>query len=182
MIIKLFPGQQEDEKIFLIIRQHWFVFFRKFLGWLIFLAILIIGDRLVKFYLSDFLKPPYVNIVNLVELVYLMFLLLGLFILWIIYYLNIQIVTNERVVDITQKSLLNHTISELHLNRIQDVTAEVHGLLPTMLDYGNVYLQTAAETERFTFQDVPNPTKVSKLILNLYEQLPQEEKIKGAED
>lgn len=178
MYLKLFPGQQEDERIYLVIRQHWFVFFKQFLGWLIFLIILVVGDRSVNYFLTDFLKPPYVNIINLIELIYLMFLMLGLFVIWIIYYLNIQIVTNERVVDITQRGLLNHTISELHLENIQDVTAEVHGLLPTMLDYGNVFLQTAAETERFTFQDVPNPTKVSKLILDLYEQLPEGKKNK----
>jgi hypothetical protein len=99
--------------------------------------------------------------------------------MWVLYYLNVNIVTNERVVDITQKSLLHHTIAELHLNRIQDVTAEVHGFFETFLDYGNVHLQTAGETERFVFSRVANPTKISKMILDLYEQLPPEEKQKG---
>ena len=105
-----------------------------------------------------------------------MFLILGLLILWVMYYLNMQIITNQRIVDITQDSLIHHTISELHLSHIEDVTAEVDGLLGTFLDYGNVYVQTAAETERFVFDRVPNPTAVEKMILDLYESLPEDQK------
>jgi hypothetical protein len=176
---KLFPGQQDDERICLVIRQHWSIFARHFITWLVFVAILFAGHYAIGRYLPELLSEPYVQVVNLAETIYLMFLMLALLIMWIIYYLNVQIVTNERIVDITQKSLLIHTISELSLNRIQDVTAEVHGFLETFLDYGNVYLQTAGETERFVFNNVGNPTRVAKIILDLYEQLPPEEKSKG---
>ena len=110
-----------------------------------------------------------------------MFLFLGLLTIWVIYYLNVHIITNERVVDITQPGILHHTISELHLSRVQDATAEIKGFLHTFLDYGNVYLQTAGETERFVFSEIPNPTKVEKLILDLYEQLPPEKRNAGLE-
>jgi len=90
------------------------------------------------------------------------------------YYLNIQIITNQRVVDITQHSLVHHMISELHLSRIEDVTAEVSGVLGTFLDYGDVFVQTAGETERFVFHNVANPQRIEKIILDLYEQLPSD--------
>src|SRR3989338_8735301 len=124
----LFPGQQQNEKIYLIIRQHWFMLASRLATWGLFVAILILSDYLIKTYAAFILETPYVEIYNLIKSVYLTFLVLGLFIIWIIYYLNVQIVTNERIVDITQTSLLHHTISELHLNRLQDVTAEVHGV------------------------------------------------------
>jgi hypothetical protein len=175
----MFPGQQDDERICLVIRRHWSIFARHFLTWLVFVAVLLASHYAISQYLPGLLLEPQVQIVNLAETVYLMFLILSLLIMWTIYYLNVQIITSERVVDITQKSLLIHTISELSLNRIQDVTAEVHGFLETFLDYGNVYLQTAGETERFVFNNVGNPTKVAKTILDLYDQLPAEEKAKG---
>jgi hypothetical protein len=87
-----------------------------------------------------------------------------------------QIITSERIVDVTQKSLIHHTISELHLNNIEDVTAEIRGIFGTFLNYGNVYVQTAAETERFIFDKVPNPAAVEKMILDMYEKLPKDEK------
>lgn len=176
----LFPGQQAGEEIYLEIRQHWMVFLQRLAAWALFAAILVFSDWAVGRYAPILNNYPYADYVNLIKSVYLMFLILGLLILWVMYYLNVQIVTNERVVDITQTSLLHHTISELHLSRIEDVTAEVNGLFATLLDYGNVYIQTAGETERFVFDRVPNPTAVEKMILDLYEALPDDEKEKAS--
>jgi hypothetical protein len=178
---QLFPGQQANEKIYLIIRQHWFVLAYKLFAWFLFVAVLIVGDFLVGKYLPGVLVSPYVEFYTLFKTLYTMCLLLGLLIVWIMYYLNVQIVTNERVVDITQTSLLHHTISELHLSNLQDVTGEVKGFFPTFLNYGDVFLQTAGESKRFEFCLVPNPTAVEKLILDLYEQLTPEQKAKKAE-
>lgn len=172
----LFPGQQADEEIFLTVREHWLVFFLRFLSWLLFVAILLLSDWAIKTYAPILNTAPYVNYVNLIKSVYLMFLILGLLIMWVIYYLNVQLITNQRIVDITQNSLLNHTISELHLSRIEDVTSETKGIFGTLLDYGNVYIQTAGETERFTFVSVPEPAKIEKIILDLYEALPENQK------
>ena len=175
----MFPGQQADEEICLVVREHWMTFFLRFLAWLMFAAFLMLGDWAIAKYLPVLKTSPYAGFVALLRSVYLMFLLLGLLIVWVMYYLNVQIITNQRIVDITQNSLLSHTISELHLSRIEDVTAEVTGIFGTLLDYGNVYIQTAGETERFTFVRVPNPQKIEKLILDLYEQLPDNIKLKA---
>jgi hypothetical protein len=172
----LFPGQQENEKISLIVRQHWMVFFMRFITWLLFAAFLPLSDWAIAKYTPGLNNDPYINYINLIQNIYLMFLMLGLFILWIIYYLNIQIITDERIVDITQNSLLSHTISELHLSHIEDVTAEITGVFGTFLNYGNVYVQTAGETERFIFVKVPDPAGIEKLVLDLYEKLPEEQK------
>ncbi len=172
----LFPGQQDNEQIYMILRPHWFTLVLKFLAWLLFASFLPISDMLINRFAPGLNSDPYVGYVNLIQSVYLMFLMLGLLILWIMYYLNMQIITNERIVDITQKSLLHHTISELHLTNIEDVTAEIKGVFGTFLNYGNVYVQTAAETERFIFDKVPNPAAVEKMILDLYEKLPDDQK------
>ncbi len=171
----LFPGQQENEKICMVLRPHWFMFFLQFLAWLLFAAIPFIIDWAIDQYAPGLNKAPYSGYVDLFMNIYMMFLMLGLFILWIMYYLNMQIITNERIVDITQKSLLHHTVSELHLTNIEDVTAEVKGVFGTFLNYGSVYVQTAAETERFVFDNVPNPAAVEKMILDLYEKVPKTE-------
>lgn len=175
----MFPGQQSDEKICLVVREHWLVFFFRFLAWLLFAAILLLADWAINNYAPALKTDPYVNWVNLIKSVYLMLLVLGLLIILVMYYLNIQIITNERIVDITQDSLINRRISELHLSRIEDVTSEVTGLFGTFLDYGNVYVQTAGETERFVFSRVPSPASIEKMILDLYEKLPDSVKLKS---
>lgn len=95
-----------------------------------------------------------------------MFLILGLFMLWTIYYLNVQIITNKRIVDIWQKGIFSQRISELTLPNIEDVTSEVKGFWATVLGYGNVEIQTAGEKENFIFQSVPEPREIEKLIIN----------------
>ena len=176
MVNFLFPGQQETEQVYLVTRPHWFVFAIQVFFWLVFVAVLFAVDYFGTTQFPILLQTPYVQYVNLFKSIYLMFLVAGLFFIWILYYLNYQIITNERIVDVTQENLLHHTTSELHLSRIEDVTAEVKGLFGNLLNYGNIYVQTAGETERFQFDNIPNPHAVQKLILDLFEKLPAQEK------
>lgn len=85
------------------------------------------------------------------------------------YYLDMWIVTTRRVIAIQQIGLFGRTVSELRLNRIQDITATVKGIAHTMFDFGFVEIQTAAEEKRFLFEDVSNPNHVAKIILELAE-------------
>ncbi len=86
------------------------------------------------------------------------------------YYLDAWVVSNDRVINIEQHGLFARTISELDLFKIQDVTSEVKGVFATTLNYGNVYVQTAGEKERFIFEQVPNPHDVRKKIIDLVEE------------
>lgn len=167
----LFPGQQKDEKIYMVLRQHWFYFLIKMVGWLIFVVILFVIDYFVPLFLPGILQEPYLPYFLLFKNLYVIFLILGLFLVWTLYYLEVQIVTNERVVDITQPSIFRRFVSELHLSRIEDVTSEVTGVVATIFSYGNVYIQTAGSIERFTFNNIPHPEKVEKLIVDLSEHL-----------
>lgn len=81
------------------------------------------------------------------------------------YWLDVFILTDKRILDIEQKGLFNRTVSELRLYRTQDVTAEVKGFWHTMFDYGDIYVQTAGEQERFHFELVAHPNRVAKQIL-----------------
>lgn len=173
----LFPGQQEHEQIYLVTRRHWVVLAREVMVWLLFVAILIIFDNVVMVRYPILAQPPIIQIINLIKTIYLMFLVGGLFTIWILYYLNFQIITNERVVDVDQKSLLNHSTTEIHLAQVEDVTSEIKGFLGNLFNYGSVYVQTAGTKARFEFDHVPNPNAVVKLILDLYEQLPAQQKL-----
>lgn len=170
----LFPGQQPQEKICLITRPHWVVLARRLLLWLLFVALLFVADSLVAAQFPFLLTSPYVFIFNLAKTLYLMFLVAGAFSLWILYYLNYQIVTSERIVDITQDNLLSHSLVEFNLARVQDVTAEMKGIWGNLFNFGNVFVETAGEHARFEFNDIPDPHRVAKLILDLYEELPAE--------
>jgi hypothetical protein len=97
-------------------------------------------------------------------------LVMSLFLIITIYYLNIQIITNLRVVDVSQEGLFSHTISELHIDKIEDATSQTNGVLGTIFNYGDVFVQTAGTVERFDFHNVPDPAAIEKIVLDLYEK------------
>ena len=83
------------------------------------------------------------------------------------YYLDVDIITNDRIIDIEQTSLFGRSISELDLTRVQDVHSEIKGIIASFFNYGLVVVQTAAEHENFVFKQVPNPHGVRQRILEL---------------
>lgn len=167
---KLFPSQLDDETIYLVVREHWVHLFLKFLVWFFFAAVLVLFNRFAQAYIPGLFVGRVGQFTLLFTQLYTLFLALSLFLIWEFYYLNIAVVTSIRIVDVTQTGLFSHTVSEMHIDKIEDVTSETKGILGTIFDYGNVYVQTAGTVERFEFNAVPNPAGIEKTILDLYEK------------
>lgn len=161
-----FQGQHDGEQVQEVIHRHWFnilthfiaIFLLTFalLGSLIFVSLLFpeLGEKQGRFFLF-------------IENTFFIFLWLYSFLIWIDYYFDVWIITDERIVNIEQKGLFVRHVSELKFNRVQDVTTVVNGLIPTVLNYGDVFVQTAAEEERFVFRQVPDPYRVKDRIMQL---------------
>ena len=164
-MIQFEPGEQVITQV----RQHWFVFVAQSLGFVVLTAL-----PALIFFVPEFLAPLGISFsfgpVSLFFAATWWLLLWIIFaIVWTNYYLDLWIVTTKRIIDIEQHSLFSREISECRLDRVQDITAEVVGVLPTMLNYGNVYIQTAAEAERFEMKNIPDPNGMKDLI---FEQHP----------
>lgn len=166
---KLFPSQQPNEKIMLVVREHWFLLAVKFALITVFiLAPVIIG--IIMAYVNFSIESETFNIILSVGLqIYYLVLVLAAFILWVLYYLNVHIVTDQRIVDIDQVGLLFREVSELNIETIEDVTSQNVGVFGNVLNYGTVFIQTAGAAQRFEFHNVPNPGQIASLILQLYE-------------
>lgn len=175
---KLFPSQQPDEKIIIVVREHWFRLFVKIfvvallslLPWA-FKALLIDSTVFTRSETAMLISAALIN-------VYYLGLLIALFIIFVLYYLNVHIVSEQRVVDIDQVGLLSREVSELNIETIEDVSSHTVGIFGNLLNYGTVYVQTAGGTERFEFDNVPNPTYISGVILDLFEKHGTKENLK----
>lgn len=168
-----FSGREPDEKIILVLHRHWFVFLGK-LGLSLVLAVLPLAVGVILkiqagWQLADgsFGFGLAVMALGLYEL----FIWMLAFGFWLDYYLDYFLMTDRRVVDIEQSGLFDRSVAELRLYRIQDVTSVVKGFWPTMLRYGNVYIQTAGEKERFIFEQVPHPDVVVKKLLEMTDKI-----------
>ncbi len=179
---KFFPSQKSQEKVFLLLRRHWFTYFG-------FVAVSFIMSIPIFILIAYWINNPEIfagNMGNIAIAAVFAYTLFGLGLMlygFIDYYLDVYIVTNERIVNIEQNGFFRREISELNLHQVQDVSAKVNGFFPTMMHYGNIFIQTAGERENFIFKSIPNPYRVSKLIVDLHEaQLDErEENIKSNE-
>lgn len=172
-MLKFFlPHQKENEKIVLLLRRHPFTIFSKVVFWVI-VALLppvfngfLVSNNILGDFFSDSVIWP---IVLLALSIYYLFVWVLIFYSYVDYYLDVWIITTHRIINIEQEGLFDRVISEQELYRVQDITSEVKGILPTLINYGTVYIQTAAEQERFTFKQVPNPTEVARKITKMVE-------------
>lgn len=156
----------DNEKILLVIRKHWFVIASELVVFTILLAlpmvfILLIPPLFAQFNLKSELAGP---LINFVLSLYLLVPLAYLFLMWMDYYLDMWIITNERIIDIEQRGLFNREISEIPLHRIQDVTIQMAGIVETLLRFGTIKIQTAGERE-FEIRFVPRLEEAKDTIL-----------------
>ena len=75
------------------------------------------------------------------------------------------VVTNDRIIDVEMKPFgLSSQRREGGLEKVQNVVAVQNGVLPRLLNYGDVVISTAASDEGFTFIMVPDPKNVQTTI------------------
>jgi len=162
-----FREQHENEEIFAVIHRHWFNILTHFLIILLFSLLLIASFLFLPFFFPEIAATENARFFVFIESTFFIFIWLFGFLTWIDYYFDVWFITNERIVNIEQKGLFVRQISELDFSRVQDVTATVEGVIPTVLNFGDVHVQTAGEKERFVFRQVPDPSRVKDTIMRL---------------
>ena len=88
-----------------------------------------------------------------------------LFTIWTDYYLDVWFITNKRIIDIEQKGFFRREISTFRMERIQDITIEIKGILQTFLDFGDIHVQTAGESQEFIIRGIGHPKQIKEIIM-----------------
>jgi len=83
---------------------------------------------------------------------------------WTTYYMDIWVVTNRRIIDIDYQRLFDRNIAMLRLDRVQDVTTHVTGVVGTLLRYGAVVVQTAGSDKQFVIDQIADPERLRDVI------------------
>lgn len=153
-----FETQEKEEKVVLMLRKHPITN----IPWIIVAIILLFAPNVLSFFpLLDFLPFRF----QLIAL-FFWYLIVTAFIIeealsWLF---NVYILTDERVVDIDFYNLIYKEISDTKIDKIQDVTYNVGGVVRTLFNYGDVLIQTAGTVPNFEFQAVPNPAEVARIL------------------
>ena len=159
-----FRGQRSGERIVKIVRRHWFNILQQYI---------VVAGMLLLLFLSFEILPNIFSFSDdgtalmFIQSFFAIVIWLYIFIIWIDFYFDVWVITDTRIVNIEQKALFMRHISELKFSKIQDVSIEVEGFIPTILNYGDIHIQTAGTKGRFLFHKVPDPYKLKGLIMNM---------------
>lgn len=84
---------------------------------------------------------------------------------WIAWYYSVYIVTDRRLIQITQRGLFRKSFVDLGLNQIQSLNYEVNGLQATLLGYGTILVQTYMGD--LVVHNVHHPAKIYKQLITI---------------
>jgi membrane protein YdbS with pleckstrin-like domain len=157
-----FTGQQQGERVELFLRKHPLT-----LVWAWRLAALLLLLGLGAVLTSWALAPsvfPGVFLGFAVLLIPITAMVLWEYALW---YYDIFVVTNRRVLDFSRKPLIYEKRDETQLSRVQDVRVEFPNPLCLLVNFGNVNVQTAGTRGTIAFKFVRDPRTVQARLLRL---------------
>lgn len=162
----IFQTQEDDEHVILFLRKHFITNLSWILLGIVFLFLPLAYLQISKFYnfLPFSLPNQYVLIITLFYYGFVFSYFLAQFITW---YYTVSLVTNKRIVDIDFFYLLYHDVAVTKLDLVEDVNYKKTGFFSSFFNYGDVYVQTAAENELFDFLQIPNPGVAVKIISDL---------------
>lgn len=166
-----FENQERGEEIILFLRAH-IVTLVPALLLIIFLSVLPFLLITLSSLLGISVGTFTVSQIFIIDIFWYLFIFAYGFFRFVLWYFNVYILTNERIVDFDFKGLLNKEISYTTLTHIEDIEPKTIGFFGTFFNYGNVYIQTAAALPEFDFEKVPRPDSVAEAIL---EQVRKEE-------
>jgi len=166
--IEVFANKKDYEKVEFQLRQHWIVPIRIVLIFLFMIALPMVIFWAAETFQPGLFSSAWVEVVATLALsIYCLMMLLNTYQSYLDYYLDTWTVTNERVLSRERTSVFHHSVSEVRLHRIQDVSSETKGFLASILGYGTVTIQTAGEDIHFTLDNIANPEQVAEKIIAL---------------
>jgi hypothetical protein len=159
-----FANQKEGEKVLLLLRRHWTTVFGPLFFSIVIFVVPFIAWFLLFYQLHIFDLPFKAMWIGALA----WFCLGGFFVVYnyLDWYLDIYLVTNIRIIDITQNGLFHRIVGETSLDHVQDIIYEVKGILPTLLNYGNITIHTAGPTGDIVFEEVSNPHRVQRYLMS----------------
>ncbi|TSC66276.1 MAG: Uncharacterized protein CEO21_235 [Microgenomates group bacterium Gr01-1014_80] len=161
-----FEGQDQDETILLLLRAHPITNLKWIIpAVLIFLFPFFIPTVLVNLEVDGLLNLPSTYLIIFIVINYLLVLVISFegFLYW---YFNVYIVTSKNLVDVDFHSILFKNIDLAPIKNVEDTSSSMGGILKSIFNYGDVFVQTAGAVKSIDFLSVPNPHRVSDFILD----------------
>lgn len=157
--VRYFKEQFDDEEVLMVFRKHPVVMRR---GLIYASVALLLGT------LPSLIKPEFSWFFGGLGAGFLLALIV-FFPSWISWYYSVYIVTNQRLIQITQKGMFKRSMVSFTLSQIQMINYEIGGFEETVLGFGTIMIQTYVGS--LTIHHVHHPAKIQKELLHILRDL-----------
>lgn len=158
-----FKGQDPNEEVKQIVRQHPLFLFRPALPMLGVLLLLLIDSALIV------RVPQFAPIWDLLDLILILGLLVSvIYFLWrdlLVWWVNIDIITTKRIISC--RGFLQPTRKIITLDKIMQIATDQESARSIFFSYGNVHIYLTGG--RHVMKNVPKPREVRDAIQGIFE-------------
>ena len=180
-MIELFAGLKPGERTICLIRKHWSAYVINLvlavsvsLGIVAALTILLLDSG--TFSTSTAQSVTTITSAALLSSLFLM--LYG----FVDQYLDVLIITSERILVVNQNGLFQREAEEIHLHDLIGVRSTTNGVLAHYLRYGRLIIKNGEDNREIVVNDIPRVSDVSKLILELHTQYLESKETIGVDE
>ena len=168
-----FPGKDPEERLILLLRRHRFLLFKDIFIRLILLAA--VACIPILFAYSAQLPQGVASTLQKVQasgwfwLVYgllIPVLAIGIYAAYFNWQHDLYIITDRRVVDYNWYFPFRRRNTDAPLGRVQDSNYDKTGLFANLLNYGGLFIETAAERSPFSWNGLPKPSEAQRALRN----------------
>jgi hypothetical protein len=155
--VELQPG----EEVILLSRRHWIVLY----PWLAFDVLIAVVPLALAIWLSTKVDAGAVRLAVLgVGLLWALVITVRGYFRWYRYHHDVWLITNQRLIDSLRRNWFHHQVASADLVDIEDVSMQRDGFLQTMLNFGDLRVQTAGQQENFVLGNIHNPGNVLTIV------------------
>lgn len=163
-----FQHQNEDEHMLMLLREHIAIFW-----WSGFMTLLGLGVPFLVLALQKYLQSKDLMPFTLdmkwwwaCILIWYLFLASSLFRKFVDWFYNVNIMSNQRFIDLDFHTFTGHQVKETPLLKIQDASDTHVGPWHMVFDMGDLTIFTASEKTTFNLHNVPASSQVRDFIMD----------------
>jgi membrane protein YdbS with pleckstrin-like domain len=90
-----------------------------------------------------------------------------LFRTWRLWYFSILIMTDRRLVIVEQQGILDRSVSQVNLDKINDISYRKRGIIETSFNVGTLFIQIANSQEKIELENIRFPSKRQQELFGL---------------
>ena len=157
-IRKIVHNIDDDEEIHGMYHQFWLAFFWQ---WLLSLVVLLSPF----FFLYLFIQWGAIGSAFLVVIFLIGLLWLGR--TWRIWYFSMLVMTDRRLVILDQRGILDRAVSQVNLDKINDISYRKRGILQTVFNVGSLFIQISNSPDKIELKNIYDPGKRQQELFGL---------------